>query len=310
MWFYVNWIQIIRPNTLLQTNITNALSDYLNDDMQMFNLQIPYFVDIGSIIDGFIGDTEYNMPSTFSAQCDAYSFEVGKFALFLISNILTLISFFAGFGTLYFVSLLIMKVKYKCINQLGNKLKMLAWNSLFFNLSIRIFQEITLEGYLHSLIFIRFFDIKGDLLRNIVGTSLSVIILMSSVVFIISFYKKLRNPENWNSKFKELYEGMYPKGLNVSAYFIIFFLKRFLISVTVSLREIAPSYVQNFMILIAHFSSLCLSVCLPPFENKFDMCIVLMLEVAGVFYSIPLFYFDSLLPEQRVLGRRLIQLFM
>jgi len=46
-----------------------------------------------------------------------------------------------------------------------------------------------------------------------------------------------------------------------------------------------------------------------PFEDIFDQTTLVMLELGGVFFSVPLFIFESKMGYQRQLGRNLIQIF-
>lgn len=95
MWAFVNWIQIIRPMALLQTNITKAFADFLNEDMQMFSLQLPVVVNMGQQVDiqlnDWLGTPDLGVSSTFQSQTESYDFEVGHFPSFLATMFITLL---------------------------------------------------------------------------------------------------------------------------------------------------------------------------------------------------------------------------
>jgi cysteine-rich repeat protein len=313
MWAFVNWIQIIRPMALLQTNITKAFADFLNEDMQLFSLQFPVIVNMGQQVDiqlnSWLGAPDLGISSSFQDQTESYNFEVGNFPSFLATTFITLFFWVIGFAFLYLIGKLLTFCKNERIKKIGNFLTNCAISALFCNLFIRFFQESILTIFLHCCLYIRFFSPEAGALRNTIGVFLTMASLGGTIAFVAIFSKRLSDPLKWGKWHKDLYDALVIDGRNVTVYFWIFFTKRFIITFAVALIGLVPNFVQNGLFLLSHITSYVLTIVYRPFENNFDQLVILMLELGGIFFTLPLFYFDSKMTKKRELGRQLIQLF-
>lgn len=145
MWAFVNWIQIIRLMTLLETNVTTAFSSFLNEDMQMFNLQLPMITtlthSIREKLQSFVGDSSQSLHSEFEEKCREYDIEVGSFLIYIIVILMTLSLLLLPLTCLFLLGKLLKKMKFDWIINLGGKIVTFAVSAMFFNSSIRLFQE-------------------------------------------------------------------------------------------------------------------------------------------------------------------------
>jgi len=311
-WAYINWIQIIRPISLLDTNITKAFSDFLNEDMGMFNLQIPYFESIASSIEesieSVIGTNKIKIDESFGEQLESYQFEIGKIIMFSITILLTCFSFTIFFSFLYIIGILLSILNYEKLQNLGNSIKTFVKNNLFFNVFIRIIHEVILQAFLHIVLYVRYLQIGDNLVRSIIGMSLTAFILISIILFVTYYTIKLKDPDNWSDSFKELYVTMRKNGLSVQLYFLTFFVRRFLIALVVAMAgrgdySILDPYAQNMTVILIHCTLLAIVSYWRPFEDHFDSFQLIYLEFGSVFFTVPLLFFEGSMKNKRKFGR-------
>ena len=143
--------------------------------------------------------------------------------------------------------------------------------NLFFNIFIRYFHEVSINIFVIALLNIRFYDYSFSSINYTVSFSTSILFILLAGVYLYKlhrYFRKHRDPEEWNPGFFEIYSHLDLKSNKVLQFLYIFFGKRAIFSFVIALYDWVDPNIQISILMVTFTATLAYTTFVNLFNNR------------------------------------------